>query len=209
MTELTFAEILERDGLSLEELKTLSFQSNLGISLKKNLHYFDQSQLLEELDEVRRWYLMQPQLSDLPIDYRIKSQQSIELKFSRYYPDHQVRKVFNDILGFRSLVDSYKPLLDSSLSDSIRIADMSLGKAHDDGYRGVHVYYQRSGFCYPIEIQYNTFYDRQFNNWLHKYTYKRVLDVRVGARLRLLYERGKIRNEEQFVRSIRDVLSGC
>lgn len=209
MTELTFAEILERDGLSLEELKTLSFQSNLGISLKKNLHYFDQSQLLEELDEVRRWYLMQPQLSDLPIDYRIKSQQSIELKFSRYYPDHQVRKVFNDILGFRSLVDSYKPLLDSSLSDSIRIADMSLGKAHDDGYRGVHVYYQRSGFCYPIEIQYNTFYDRQFNNWLHKYTYKRVLDVRVGTRLRLLYERGKIRNEEQFVRSIRDVLSGC
>lgn len=209
MTELTFAEILERDGLSLEELKTLSFQSNLGISLKKNLHYFDQSQLLEELDEVRRWYLMQPQLSDLPIDYRIKSQQSIELKFSRYYPDHQVRKVFNDILGFRSLVDSYKPLLDSSLSDSIRIADMSLGKAHDDGYRGVHVYYQRSGFCYPIEIQYNTFYDRQFNNWLHKYIYKRVLDVRVGARLRLLYERGKIRNEEQFVRSIRDVLSGC
>lgn len=209
MTELTFAEILERDGLSLEELKTLSFQSNLGISLKKNLHYFDQSQLLEELDEVRRWYLMQPLLSDLPIDYRIKSQQSIELKFSRYYPDHQVRKVFNDILGFRSLVDSYKPLLDSSLSDSIRIADMSLGKAHDDGYRGVHVYYQRSGFCYPIEIQYNTFYDRQFNNWLHKYTYKRVLDVRVGARLRLLYERGKIRNEEQFVRSIRDVLSGC
>jgi len=209
VTELTFAEILERDGLSLEELKTLSFQSNLGISLKKNLHYFDQSQLLEELDEVRRWYLMQPQLSDLPIDYRIKSQQSIELKFSRYYPDHQARKVFNDILGFRSLVDSYKPLLDSSFSDSIRIADMSLGKAHDDGYRGVHVYYQRSGFCYPIEIQYNTFYDRQFNNWLHKYTYKRVLDVRVGARLRLLYERGKIRNEEQFVRSIRDVLSGC
>lgn len=110
MTELTFAEMLERDGLSLEELKTLSFQSNLGISLKKNLHYFDQSQLLEELDEVRRWYLMQPQLSDLPIDYRIKSQQSIELKFSRYYPDYQVRKVFNDILGFRSLVDSYKPL---------------------------------------------------------------------------------------------------
>lgn len=83
MTELTFAEILERDGLSSEELKTLSFQSNLGISLKKNLHYFDQSQLLERLDEVRRWYLMQPQLSDLPIDYRIKSQQSIELKFSR------------------------------------------------------------------------------------------------------------------------------
>ncbi len=65
-----------------EELKTLSFQSNLGISVKEESALLDQSQLLEELDEVRRWYLMQPQLSDLPIDYRIKSQQSIELKFS-------------------------------------------------------------------------------------------------------------------------------
>ena len=50
---------------------------------------------------------------------------------------------------------------------------MSGGKARDDGYRGVHAYFQLSNFHYPIENQYNTFYDRQINNWLHKYVYKR------------------------------------
>ncbi len=33
---------------------------------------------------------------------------------------------------------------------------MSNGKAADDGYRGVHAYYQKSGKHYPIEIQFNT-----------------------------------------------------
>lgn len=45
---------------------------------------------------------------------------------------------------------------------------MSFGKAYDGGYRGIHAYFQIDGFHYPIEIQYNTYYDRQFNNWLHK-----------------------------------------
>ena len=40
---------------------------------------------------------------------------------------------------------------------------MSNGKAVDDGYRGVHVYYQKSGKHYPIEIQFNTLFDRQLN----------------------------------------------
>lgn len=52
---------------------------------------------------------------------------------------------------------------------------MSTGKANDDGYRGIHVYFQMSGSHYPIEIQYNTYYDRQFNNWLHKYICKKRL----------------------------------
>ena len=35
------SNILERDGLTLELLKQLSYKSELGINLKKNLHYFD------------------------------------------------------------------------------------------------------------------------------------------------------------------------
>ena len=38
-------------------------------------------------------------------------------------------------------------------------SDMADGKAEDDGYRGVHMYFQMSSFHHPIEIQYNTFYD--------------------------------------------------
>ena len=55
---------------------------------------------------------------------------------------------------------------------------MSNGKAADDGYRGVHAYYQKSGKHYPIEIQFNTLFDRQLNNRLHDYLYKEKLSDR-------------------------------
>ncbi len=42
-TEVTdiLEDILKKDGLLLEKLKGLSYHSNLGIRLKKNLHYFE------------------------------------------------------------------------------------------------------------------------------------------------------------------------
>lgn len=93
--------------------------------------------------------------------------------------------------------------------DKIRVADMSGGKAKDDGYRGVHVYFQMSSFHYPIEIQYNTFYDRQLNNWLHKYVYKRKYENHIGSMLRRAYEDARIRNENEFKEVLENVLSGC
>ena len=72
---------------------------------------------------------------------------------------------------------------------------MTKGKATDDGYRGVHVYYQKSSKHYPIEIQFNTLYDRQLNNWLHDYLYKKAYPNEVGRKLRRLYEKGGIQNE--------------
>ena len=170
-------DILKKDGLSLELLGDLSYQSGLGIRLKKNLHYFDREALFEELVSVNRWYDTCELLHGVIIDYRIKSIQSAMMKYDRYYPDHQTAKVFNDMLGFRTLCDSYGEILDMAALDKIRVADMTGGKAKDDGYRGVHVYFQMSSFHYPIEIQYNTFYDRQLNNWHHKYVYKRNCGV--------------------------------
>ena len=41
--------ILELNGLSVEILNELSYQSKLGMSIKKNLHYFDRDILLKEL----------------------------------------------------------------------------------------------------------------------------------------------------------------
>ena len=49
------ADILKRDGLSFELLRKLSYQSDLGIRLKKNLHYFDKEILFAELLKVNRW----------------------------------------------------------------------------------------------------------------------------------------------------------
>ena len=171
--------ILKRDGLSIRLLEDLSYQSGLGIRLKKNLHYFDKTLLFDELFSVHSWYAGNELLHGLTIDYRIKSIQSAMLKYERYYPDHQAAKVFNDMLGFRTLCDNYEDVLRIAGHDNIRVADMSGGKSKDDGYRGVHVYFQLSSYHYPIEIQYNTYHDRQLNNWLHKYVYKRQYKLRL------------------------------
>ena len=69
----TANQILKKDGLSLEILYKLSYQSKLGINLKKNLHYFDKESLLEELQEASNWYDELEVLHELALDYRIKS----------------------------------------------------------------------------------------------------------------------------------------
>ena len=48
--------ILQRDGLTIELLARLSYKSELGINLKKNLHYFDKDALVEELIKINEWY---------------------------------------------------------------------------------------------------------------------------------------------------------
>lgn len=173
--------------------------------MKKNLHYFDKELLIAELVAMTEWLDEQEIFSGIALDYRVKSFDSILLKYDRYYPDHQTRKVFNDILGFRAFCDSYDQILEEE-SVQFRIADMSSGKAVDDGYRDVHVYYQKSGKHYPIEIQFNTLFDRQLNNWLHDYLYKKNYPIETGRIMREKYESGLIRNEHEFKEMLNNVL---
>ena len=84
---------------------------------------------------------------------------------------------------------------------------MSSGKAGDDGYGRVHVYYQKSGKHYPIEIQFNALFDRQLNNWLHDYLYKKKYLIETGKIMREKYESGLIRNEQEFMDVLNNVLS--
>ena len=209
MGEDVLSEVLKKDGISLEMLEKLSFCSKLGINLKRNLHYFEKESLFEELGYVNAWYDMSECLHDITIDYRIKSLQSARLKYERYYPDHQMGKVFNDMLGFRTLCDDYEEVLALNSSKYIRIADMSKGKSHDDGYHGVHVYFQLSNFHYPIEIQDYSYYDRKLNNWLHKYVYKKNYADSVGCSLRNAYEAGIIKSEKEFKEVLNHVLFNC
>jgi putative GTP pyrophosphokinase len=206
VNDLHNEEILLLNGLSIEILNALSYESKLGISLKRNLHYFDKKLLIEELENMTAWLDEQSVFDGIALDYRIKSLDSILGKYDRYYPDHQMRKVFNDILGFRAFCDSYEDVLALD-SELFRVADMSKGKAIDDGYRGVHVYYQRDSKHYPIEIQFNTLYDRQLNNWLHDYLYKKDYPNEVGKKMREYYENGKIRNADDFKEVLENVLS--
>ena len=57
------------------------------------------------------------------------------------------------------------------------------------------------------DIPYNTYYDRQLNNWLHKYVYKRNYSNEIGCILRKEYEGGKIRTEKDFLEVQNHVLS--
>lgn len=198
--------LLKMNGLSREILGSLSYESKLGIPLKRNLHYFDKNRLIEELMDMTAWLDEQEILSNIALDYRVKSLDSILLKYDRYYPDHQTRKVFNDILGFRAFCDDYLQVLEFETTQ-FRVADMTCGKSVDDGYRGVHVYYQKSGKHYPIEIQFNTLFDRQINNWLHDYLYKKDYSIKIGKLLRIQYENGLIRNETEFKEALENVLS--
>ena len=128
--------ILKSDGLSVKLFEELSYPSGLGIRLKKNLHYFNKSLLFDELVKVHGWYAGNELLHGLTIDYRIKSIQSAMLKYERYYPDHQAARVFNDMLGFRTLCDNYGDVPRIAGYGNVRVADMSDGKSKDDGYRG-------------------------------------------------------------------------
>mgnify|MGYP000160017046 CR=1 FL=1 len=58
-------QLLEMNGLSLDILQALSYESHLGIPLKKNLHYFDRDALIEELLDMTRWLDAQDALGGL------------------------------------------------------------------------------------------------------------------------------------------------
>ena len=199
---------MELNGISEDILRQLSYRSKQGKSLKNNLHLFDRNALLNELYEVSRWLNQQDILSDVVLDYRIKSYDSITQKYERYYPNRQVRQVFNDILGFRAFCDGYDDILTTE-STLFRVVDMSKGKVHDDGYRGVHLYYQLDNFHYPIEIQFNTLYDRQINNWLHIFLYKKNYPDIIGQKMRERYETGCIHSDHDFKEVLNGVLYSC
>lgn len=198
---------LQKNGVSIAILQELSYKSRMGKSLVNSLRKFDKEILFQEVSEMICFYQEAEVLDYIDLDYRIKSKDSCIRKYDKFYPDMRLEKVFNDILGFRMLVDSYNTLLEGKIPSGMRIVDMSRGKSNDDGYRGVHIYYQWNHFYYPIEIQANTYYDRQFNNWLHKYLYKKGYSATVGTRLRREYEGGRIRNEQVFEEVLKYVLS--
>ena len=103
-----------------------------------------------------------------------------------------------ELLGIRIVIDNYSVFDEIKLPKCTKDADMRNGKAKDDGYRAIYVYYQLDHFHYPIEIQFVTVYDKQFNEWLHVYLYKYTLNLSIGVKLRKMYELGLIQSEDQF-----------
>lgn len=177
----------------VRSLDSVSYETKLGKNLKNTLRKFDRNELMEELKDYR---LFLKKRKDILVDYtyRIKSIQSINLKYDRYYPSKEINACFNDILGIRMIVENYDINIKN---DKIRHVDMSKGKKNDDGYRGYHIYYKKSNYHYPIEVQFFTERDYIFNMRLHKYVYK-YKDNSIGIKLRELYDKNIIMTEEDF-----------
>lgn len=193
-------------SIDWELLDELSYKTNLGKSLSNTLRKFDKEDLFDELSSVIEFFMESSLEEKLPFEQRVKSLQSCVLKYDRYYPSREVEKVFNDILGIRIVIDDYTLFDSLELPKQIRIADMREGKANDDGYRGIHLYFQKDHYHYPIEIQFMTASDKQFNEWLHIRTYKYVTDNKIGSYLRTLYNKGIIISEDDFRKELENVL---
>ncbi len=177
-------------------LDNISYRTKLGKSLKNTLRKFDKSELFSEINDAISFFTENESL--IKDEHRIKSLQSCSLKYERYFPSKEAEKVFNDVLGIRIVVSDYSVLDNVLLPEHIQVVDMRLGKAKDDGYRGIHIYYQKDHEHYPIEVQFMTPRDRQFNEWLHVYVYKYVDDTNMGRTLREMYDCGKIKSEDDF-----------
>ncbi|HBH3700987.1 TPA: hypothetical protein KSK42_003228 [Clostridioides difficile] len=192
-------------GITPNILDELSYESKLGKSLKNTLRKFNKDDIFKEIRNISRYLNSRKIDFKFPVSYRIKSYHSCLIKYDKYYPNMELNKCFNDLLGIRIIVDSYYELFEQDLS-SFRLADMRTGKANDDGYRGVHLYYQKSNFHYPIELQINTKIDRQINDLLHMYIYKHTKNNLIGKEVRKLFDEGNFKNIEEFKGVIEDVL---
>ncbi|EGT3953410.1 hypothetical protein ERM45_00535 [Clostridioides difficile] len=192
-------------GITENILDELSYESKLGKSLKNTLRKFNKDDIFKEIRNISRYLNTRKIDFKFPVSYRIKSYHSCLIKYDKCYPNIELNKCFNDLLGIRIIVDSYNELFEQDLS-SFRLADMRNGKANDDGYRGVHLYYQKSNFHYPVELQVNTKIDRQINDLLHIYLYKHTKNNSIGKEVRKLFDEGEFENLEEFKGVIEDVL---
>ena len=131
-------------------LEQLSYRSTLGQSLKQiSLRGTPLALILDDISKYRSSYidvLVQENL----IGSRFKSEDSIIRKYKRTLQSGGgFKQCFNDVLGFRLHFDKYP----EEYPDYFRVVDLRQGKLVDDGYRAVHLYYQRDNLAYPIEVQ--------------------------------------------------------
>lgn len=187
--------------ISKDVLDMLSYRSTLGQSLKQiSLSATPISVILNDIAKYRARYvdtLMQENL----IGSRFKSEDSIMRKYEKTIANHGgFKQCFNDVLGFRLRFDEYP----NSYPDYFRVVDLRNGKRVDDGYRAIHLYYQRDNLAYPIEVQLWCGKDYYFNLWSHQYVYK-YKSPEIGQKLYQEYNAGMIKTEQAFLMRLQEL----
>ena len=135
------------------------------------------------------------------IGSRFKSDDSIYRKYEKTVKNNGgFKQCFNDVLGFRLHMEDYP----TEFPEYFRIVDLRDGKMIDDGYRAIHLYYQRDNRAYPIEIQLWCGEDFQYNVWSHKHIYK-YNTAEIGRKMYQLYRENQILTEEEFLEKLEEV----
>jgi len=181
--------------IARDTLDLLSYHSGLGQSLKQiSLRRTPLPLILEDIAKYRTSYidvLVQENL----IGSRFKSDDSIMRKYEKTLRTKGgFKQCFNDVLGFRLRFEQYPEVF----PEYFRVVDLRQGKKEDDGYRAIHLYYQRDNLAYPIEIQLWCGEDCQFNIWSHQYLYK-YRRPEIGCCLYKEYKDNKIQTEQDFL----------
>lgn len=179
-------------------LDALSYRSSLGQSLKQiSLRKTPLHLILQDIERYRESYI-DTLIQENLIGSRFKSEDSIMRKYEKTLrTGGGFKQCFNDVLGFRLKFEDYP----ETFPEFYRVVDLRNGKKIDDGYRAIHLYYQRDSWSYPIEIQLWCGRDYPFNTWSHQYIYK-YCSPEVGRRLYAAYLAGEITSEEDFRHSI-------
>lgn len=187
--------------ISKEFLDELSYKSKLGKSLKQiSLRNTPLQDILEDIDAYRSNYI-DILIRENLIGSRFKSDDSIMRKYKNTLENNGgFKQCFNDILGFRLKLDIYP----TEYPEFFRVVDLRNGKVIDDGYRAIHLYYQRDNLAYPIEIQLWCETDYLFNIWSHKHTYKYKTPV-IGKKLYEEYKLGSITSEINFIQKLKEL----
>ena len=187
--------------ISKDILDLLSYRSTLGQSLKQiSLSATPISVILNYIAKYRAGYIDTLVQENL-IGSRFKSEDSIMRKYEKTIANHGgFKQCFNDVLGFRLRFDEYP----SSYPDYFRVVDLRNGKRVDDGYRAIHLYYQRDNLAYPIEVQLWCGRDYYFNLWSHQYVYK-YKSPEIGQKLYQEYTADMIKTEQEFLMRLQEL----
>lgn len=187
--------------ISKDILDLLSYRSTLGQSLKQiSLSATPISIILNDIAKYRAGYIDTLVQENL-IGSRFKSEDSIMWKYEKTIANHGgFKQCFNDVLEFRLRFDEYP----NSYPDYFRVVDLRNGKRVDDGYRAIHLYYQRDNLAYPIEVQLWCGKDYYFNLRSHQYVYK-YKSPEIGQKLYQEYNEGMIKTEQEFLMRLQEL----
>ena len=184
-----------------DTLDLLSYRSTLGQSLKQiSLRSTPIEKILDDIAKYRASYIDTLVQENL-IGSRFKSEDSIMRKYEKTLANQGgFKQCFNDVLGFRLRFDEYP----ESYPEYFRVVDLRGDKLIDDGYRAIHLYYQRDSLAYPIEVQLWCGKDYYFNLWSHQYVYK-YKSPKIGQTLYQEYASGKIQNKQDFLARLQEL----